>query len=108
MDSGCNDCNDTPIVFAEAAALRSLWLHFCVPLFVPQVCEVGERPDAASGVAECAADCPFPVVTCPLARGVECGSAGSCLSGSAVLAWGCACAGLVTAARAVGAVLGGT
>ena len=44
------------------------------------VCESGERPDASS--PGCAADCPYPVLTCPVVNGAVCNAAGSCVAPS--------------------------
>ena len=42
------------------------------------VCEVGERP--GGGVVGCPVDCPYPVLTCPVANGVACNNAGACVA----------------------------
>jgi len=45
------------------------------------ICEVGERPNVFTGVVGCAADCPYPVVECPVGpNGLQCSGVGSCLS----------------------------
>jgi hypothetical protein len=47
------------------------------------VCEAGERPDAGNAVQGCPADCPHPVVACPVANGAECNAAGYCAASGA-------------------------
>jgi len=56
------------------------------------ICEVGERPNVPAGESGCVADCPYPVVVCPVgSNGRQCSGAGACLSsgGQGVCAcWG--------------------
>ena len=49
-----------------------------VPVCGNGVCETGERPDAANGVAGCPGDCPYPVGDCPVANGQVRGCCFSC------------------------------
>jgi len=42
------------------------------------VCETGERPSVTN--TGCPADCPFPVLTCPVANGQACNGQGSCVA----------------------------
>jgi hypothetical protein len=44
------------------------------------VCESGERPNVALGVAGCPDDCRYPVASCPTANGAACNGVGICAS----------------------------
>jgi len=42
------------------------------------VCETGERPSVTN--AGCPVDCPYPVLTCPVANGLACNNRGACVT----------------------------
>ncbi len=49
-----------------------------MPVCGNDMCESGERPDRANGIVGCAADCRYPVLSCPAVNGEVCNGVGHC------------------------------